>query len=119
MGVLYYHTLGQDALFSRLLGFYQSQLLPQTPTLILSVDLFGAPLSLAQNLGDGVWDLLYEPEKSSLDGTFSLLRNSLVGVSNSASSISRALGKVQCLEDSSLFVCEADDIAGCEHLGVR
>jgi hypothetical protein len=101
----------QKELVSRIAQHYKYQLLRQIWKVFFSFDLFGSPLSLISSMGTGVYDFFYDPYKSLVSspfsvihspfsvmqgiatGTFSLLRQSLYGVTNSTSKISRSVEK--------------------------
>jgi hypothetical protein len=86
-----------------LLNHYKSQLLGQVYEMLGSSHALGNPIGLFSNLGNGVFDLLNEPAAGIIKGPSefgvgivigvgSLVKNTLHGVANTASSITGSLG---------------------------
>jgi len=95
----------REEFITRIAGHYKQQAINQIYSLLGSVDFVGAPISLVNNLGDGVYDFFYKPAQGLAvlsaqdfatgvaEGTSSLFRNTMTGFFNSTSKITGSFGK--------------------------
>lgn len=91
--------------FAQVIGrYYRTQLLKQLYKVVFRLDCIGAPMMLWNFCGKGIYDFFYEPSlgmvKSTKDfahglgkGTISLVRNTVLGIFSSSSSLLGTLGK--------------------------
>ena len=94
----------QSELMSRVAKHYQNQVISELYKVVGSFDFLGNPVSLVRNLGTGVHDFFYEPAHGLISspadfvsgmqaGGKSLVKNTVVGLFNTASKITGTVGK--------------------------
>jgi hypothetical protein len=93
----------QQVLTNTLLQNFKQQLIREVYKLVGSAEFLGNPIGFVQSLGTGVSDFFYEPAKGVTvspeefvhgvaKGTWSLVKNSIFGLFNSASKFTGSLG---------------------------
>ena len=97
------HVAGTSAkVVGTLSSYYQRYLLRELYKLIGSFEILGNPVSLVRHLGTGIRDFASEP---GLQGTTSLIKNSVVGISGSFGNFTNSIGT-----GASQLSCDADYI---------